>query len=445
MLGRRGPLSKLVGGSIGLAKEYQADRKGRKESESSQSESQNLVDQGHEEGGDLEEDDDETLAQDLDAAQLEITSSKESAENAFDERHFIDSFINNHPPPPYHMQQSSGVLSMPVIIPERRPGSKTRGFVRAYAPVLYDAGIDEATWIEFLQGFEKSIGQNKWFHVANAAVWVAGKIRMAVEGISIIARFVTMAIHLAIEGGRRTYMNAKQNQFLDRMNDEFFKPRGLYCLIIKYDPKSDEPEETIDITTNTVQQISKRDDENRAKWKNLFSGSAGKVEHDEEIPDFAPLVFPQLDNMNDKQKENAVKHFGSFMAEYHDRRGQAKFDSENVDSKLANLGPEKTFASRFSDPNHPASQGGLVQTFSGGKVQYKGPLQKITDRRNVRRSRLGISRQAGREGRTQRKNQRPLRKALRQDVLYLMVVNMPTKEEMDLVLSELEKSKNEKR
>ena len=50
-----------------------------------------------------------------------------------------------HPPP---STQKGQPLSMPVIIPERRPGFKTRGFVRAYAPVLEEAGIDQDTFIE---------------------------------------------------------------------------------------------------------------------------------------------------------------------------------------------------------------------------------------------------------------------------------------------------------
>ena len=215
-------------------------------------------------------------------------------------------------------------------------------------------------------------------------------------------------------------------------------------MIIKYNPKSDEPDETVDATTKTVQAVANRDDEDRAKWKNLFQGSAGKVKHEEEVPDFAPLIFPQLDSMSDHAKENAVKHFGHFLAEYYDRRGQAKFDGKAEGSKLAGLTGEKEFASRFSDPNHPASQGGLIQTVTGGSVQYQGPLQKLTSRRNARRSRLGISRQAGPDARKQRKDNRPTRKMLKQDVLYLMVVNMPTKEEMDTVLAALEQAQKEK-
>jgi hypothetical protein len=61
------------------------------------------------------------------------------------------------------------------------------------------------------------------------------------------------------------------------------------------------------------------------------------------------------------------------------------------------------------------------------------------------RSSLGISTQAGSEGRKQKRDHRPMRKFLKQDVLYLMVVNLPTKEVQEVVLAELEKAKQEKK
>ena len=51
---------------------------------------------------------------------------------------------------------ASPKLSCPVIIPQRRPGSKTRGFMRAYAPVLADYDIDEKAFLVFLKAFHKA-------------------------------------------------------------------------------------------------------------------------------------------------------------------------------------------------------------------------------------------------------------------------------------------------
>ena len=47
-------------------------------------------------------------------------------------------------------------LTYPVVIPQRRPGTKNRGFLRAYAPVLGDHDIDEQTFLTFLKSFHKA-------------------------------------------------------------------------------------------------------------------------------------------------------------------------------------------------------------------------------------------------------------------------------------------------
>ena len=80
--------------------------------------------------------------------------------------------IDGGSPPPYptqelvstsekeFLQPSASVilkrLKYPVIIPQRRPGSKIRGFVRAYAPVLADHDIDQETFLGFLKLFHTS-------------------------------------------------------------------------------------------------------------------------------------------------------------------------------------------------------------------------------------------------------------------------------------------------
>lgn len=41
-------------------------------------------------------------------------------------------------------------LPEPVVIPQRRPGNKERGFVKAYAPGLERHGIDQQTFLKFV-------------------------------------------------------------------------------------------------------------------------------------------------------------------------------------------------------------------------------------------------------------------------------------------------------
>ena len=73
-------------------------------------------------------------------------------------KHYVDkivtSFISHHPLPA--SPRKHGQLPCPVILPQRRPQTKSRGFVRAYAPVLEECGIDQAAFLEFLKAMHSS-------------------------------------------------------------------------------------------------------------------------------------------------------------------------------------------------------------------------------------------------------------------------------------------------
>ena len=80
-----------------------------------------------------------------------------SGEAKPDVHKLVQQFLTSHPAPTHRM----GQLPCPVIIPQRRPRTKSRGFVRAYAPVLDDCGIDQDTFLEFLKTFHKASQVNK--------------------------------------------------------------------------------------------------------------------------------------------------------------------------------------------------------------------------------------------------------------------------------------------
>jgi hypothetical protein len=104
--------------------------------------------------GELE--DDEATWQ-LDEAAEQITDKKgysKAAEREMTVDELVHDFETNHPPPEY--SPPVGLLQCPVILPQKRPQAKDRGFVRAYAPMLADCGIDQATFLEFLDDFDRS-------------------------------------------------------------------------------------------------------------------------------------------------------------------------------------------------------------------------------------------------------------------------------------------------
>jgi len=113
--------------------------------------------------GDLEEE------WDLDDAQDEIIEETPKEDAPQDGTEIEDTFLRDHPLPKDIKDAHTGSLLLPVVLPQRRPKDRSRGFIRAYAPVLENCGIDQATWLAFLDTFQKSSAANPWLNAINMA------------------------------------------------------------------------------------------------------------------------------------------------------------------------------------------------------------------------------------------------------------------------------------
>lgn len=141
--------------------------------------------------------DSDTTSVEGDEEQWELDEALESTETSTDanepelsESQVTDAFLRSHPPPVYteHRRQ----LPCPVIIPQRRPRDKKRGFVRAYAPVLQDCGIDQAAFLDFLKSFHAASKASPYLQVINIAAAAAGMAP------SVIAMGVSMGVQIAV-------------------------------------------------------------------------------------------------------------------------------------------------------------------------------------------------------------------------------------------------------
>lgn len=125
-----------------------------------------------------EEDSDENLEnQNEDTAALQQT-----ADSA------LGSFISNHPRSDVPAR-SPPRLRNPVVIPQRRPGNKQRGFVQAYAPDLEEFGIDQETFLAFISTVNKGIQASKWIHA----------IQVAALGTGFIPNHIAMGVSAAVQ------------------------------------------------------------------------------------------------------------------------------------------------------------------------------------------------------------------------------------------------------
>jgi hypothetical protein len=248
-----------------------------------------------------------------------------------------------------------------------------------------------------------------------------------------------------------TNLFTRTNSFLDRMNNEFFKPHGLYCLIMTYKPEASTTHASVDITQTISSSMTPGSSGMRQTLNNLRL-SSGTTYGELELPEAAPLIFPALDTLAAStsaegiQKKSKLKSSQKFIADYVDRRAQAEYASQNPTSALA-VTSEKRFASRYADPTHPANSGSLISLLTGGAVN---PAARREMRRAARRDRREEKREEKREDRRERRERRAarrgreitpdrarrrpregiVRRILKKDVLYLMIVNLPSEAEL---------------
>ncbi|KAF2819223.1 hypothetical protein CC86DRAFT_375363 [Ophiobolus disseminans] len=290
----------------------------------------------------------------LDEAQDEVSDRQSRPAATTDEEvaGLADSFLGAHPaPPPY----SAGRLTLPVVITQRRPESRNKGFVRAYSPLLEDVGIDQTTFLDFLGKLNKSLAPSPWIQAINLAAFAGQAVP---EPFTIM---ISLAVMKVTDAASELHSRSKTNRFLDRVNDDFFAPRGLVALIMTWKPS--EKDSLLTMAEFDMQSsIAKASESSK---RSRFESSSGATSF--EWPQTAPLVFPALDDLAGEKKA-AVKRSGKFVGAYMDKRARAKFAGENPDSGLANAAGKEKFASRYADPNHPASSGDVVALLTGGYI-----------------------------------------------------------------------------
>lgn len=360
-------------------------------------------------------------------------------------------------------------LPLPVILPQRRPNSKSRGFVRAYAPDLWHyKGIDQQTFLAFLGDFHKSSQASPIFQVINLAAMGAGFAPSAIA--MAVSAAVTAASNAAIEVQSRI----RTNNYLDKANEELFHPKNLHCMIMTFKPEAQGnvlldfnlKDGTVSEVPTTLEIWPSISNLSESRLGRKLRKSDGISEGQLAIPRAAQLIYSvptapdgsptpedtaeHIDGQPSPHKENSSswKNTRKFVSEYKDRRAQADFAGKyGQDSTLAVPGatdPGK-FASRFSDPNHPINSGHPLALLTGGKLRnpddVKAKLAQFTGRPPTVSSKdrviTGVKSIVA-----NRKGSSPgllggVKGMMESDVLYLLVAEIPTEEEIAKLTDEI--------
>ncbi|KAJ2976554.1 hypothetical protein NQ176_g4887 [Zarea fungicola] len=364
---------------------------------------------GHDEDDDLDDLDAnenwEDAAWHLEDVQLKLAPPPDyDTAIAQDTEEIASRFIATHPA--QHSQSTEKArLPMPVILPQRRPGERARGFIQAYAPLLQTVGIDKASFADFINDLNKATMPSPWINAINVA---SIAVQHVPEPVTIA---VSIAAQLATAASLQAHSRSKTNVFLDKVNAEYFRPLGLIALIMTWKP-SRSNEVVTQITLDAA--LQQATESASGQGGGITHGISHKMQASHgttafEWPESAPLVFPTLDKCagsaegeqaveDAAKKTNGVVRSMIFTAQYLDKRGQAYWAAQNPDSNLAQLGVKPEFHSRYSDPNHPASSGSLVGLLTGGALS--GRLQSA--RKQARRERRAARRDMRSDAREQR-------------------------------------------
>lgn len=344
----------------------------------------------------------------LDDAQLELAPPPDydTATGKDDSEAMASYFLSQHPPNPQQTAEQQP-LAVPVIIPQRRPGERARGFIRAYSPALESVGIDQCTFMDFIRDLNLATMPSPWINAINVA---SIAVQHVPEPVTIA---VSIAAHFATQATLQVHSRTKTNAFMDKLNAEFFRPRGLIAVILTWKPSSKGEIVTQARFDAAIEHAAESTAVPQAGMtstiRNRMQASHGITNF--EWPVSAPLVFPELDKLADAnegqsaikgeaQKANGVQRSMIFAMEYMDKRGQAKWAADHPDSGLASLGVKPEFHSRYADPNHPASSGSLLALLTGGAIggQMGGRKQarreRIADKRGRRQGRRAQRREA---------------------------------------------------
>jgi hypothetical protein len=283
---------------------------------------------------------------------------------------------------------------------------------------------------------------------------------------------------------------------MDKYNNEVFRPRGLFCMIMKYDPIERDPPDDAAQDGTPFKKLSNlvsggspgqlvglgNQQQGPPKHNRFRNPISGKVNGESSLPtDVAPLEYIQdrrthkellsssssfsrdsSSSNGDKpqKKENkASKAFGSFN-DYLDRRARAKYTAEN-EGNILNVQTNRGFNNRFLDPNHPATNGGLIGLLSGGSMTPDAETRKRKKMARIKEEESQVyeeyqrriddvhrSRQSQRdtyralkdierdyaprlaEFRNQKKEIEGGVGSIKKDILYLSIVNLPSEAAM---------------
>lgn len=140
----------------------------------------------------------------------------------------LDAFLmRNHDTTP---EPINSEFPLPVAIPERRVKSRSRGSVQAYSPALAERGISQDSFLDLINTLNKVLEPNPYLYAIN----LADVVGMVIPEPALMP--VGIAAGIVADASIETQSRVQSNNFLDRVNEAYFAPSGLMCVVVTWDP-----------------------------------------------------------------------------------------------------------------------------------------------------------------------------------------------------------------
>lgn len=325
---------------------------------------------------------------------LSQISTEEASELETMPKDFAAAFLYRHPAPSATLSRPSINLTTPILVPQRRPNTRARGFAPAYAPVLSSFEVSQQTFLDFIITLNASLEPNPYLNAINLAGF-AGEASPE----PIISLMVGIGVEVVTDAIMEAKSRAKSNGFLGKINESFFAPKGLFAFVGTWRPNDKQDEQVVDVTVHDsasaphceidvigrAKSVAVGDEVAKNAWGDLrqqmqraIVPTGGEVA----TVNSAPLVWASPEDIaaatpsNMLKKKDRFDRAGLWLDHHVDKHTQVKWAQEHPDHPLAASLPKPEFRSRYADPSHAASSGDVVSLLTGGQWHLKEDEKK---------------------------------------------------------------------
>lgn len=190
-----------------------------------------------------------------------------------------------------------------------------------------------------------------WIEVVYFAAGIAGFVPETA------AQITSLVVQVAVGTAREIQTRHRRNNFLDKVNQDLFMPRGLFAMIMAFKDKVPGEQtgpfsklskamggqtvvskQRLDLNQTAAKWSTPTDSETKtSRLRRNLRLTSGVTHGEIELPEAAPLIYPDLDRAalraiegkgpESEGTRNKLKSAGSWVADYVDRKAQAEYVS----------------------------------------------------------------------------------------------------------------------